>query len=106
MSTQEPFERLLERLLERIANAFEEQKRTNLAWIELQKQWHEKSEALTEKRYQEHTDREERAFTRNQVWHDEAERLNEQRYQEQAEHEQALLRAYLASLIREREQHE
>lgn len=94
MSTQEPFEKLVER----IALAFEEQNRYNLEWIELQKAWHEEdekwrelqkqvhaeAEALTEQRYQEQRARE-------QAWHDEAERLNEQR-------QQAFMHAYLASL--------
>src|SRR5260221_3209437 len=76
--------------LQRIADAFEEQNRYNLEWIEIQKHWHAEAEALTEQRYQEKRAQDAVLIKREQEWHDEAERLNELRYQvwyqEQSQH--------------------
>jgi hypothetical protein len=91
--------------LKRIADAFEEQNRYTLKWIELQKKWHEEAEVLheeaedlTEKRYQERLDLDRQVFLYQRECHDESERLNEQRFQAHEEREQMALIAYLDTL--------
>lgn len=88
----------INQLLERIATALEESNRITQHWTDLNAVWHDKAEALTEKRYQEKRESDERYVKLQQTWHDEAERLNELRYQEQKQRDEQSQKAQEAML--------